>query len=325
MEKFKQAILNFNRQLTPTALTCSNLSRLKSVQPDAIVIVGMGGSGQIGDLIANLAQELKISVPVVVWKDYDLPKINFKKPLYIFISFSGNTEEILSGFSTKGGSASGGKPLLKTVVSSGGKLQLLAKKNNIPLVSFSKNGLVPRQTAGYMFYGAMQIIKAAFKNVSSPAFAKIQPKKLEAAGKNTSRLLKGKTILIYGTSQNSHLTYNWKTRLNETAKSLAFTGILPEISHNEIVPFDTRPKNLIVVFLEDSQDHPRNKKKIGLIIKLLKSRKVPILKVKLVGKSRLEKTWNSLLLADWISYYLAKSKGIKPETTKLIDQLKSQM
>lgn len=317
MNKFKQAILNFNQQLATGSLMCSNLEKLKAAKPDAIIIIGMGGSGQVGDLIINLANELKIPVPIMVWKDYDLPKSAYKNPLYIFISFSGNTEETLSGFQKI--------QELKAAICSGGKLKALAVKNNVPLTTFSPKDLAPRQAGGYMFYGAMQIIKSVFKNIKLPALTQIKPKLLEENGKKIAQELKGKIILLYAASKNSHLAYNWKTRLNETAKSLAFSGALPEMSHNEIVPFDKHSKNLIAVFLEDNQDHPRNKTKNDLIIKLLKNRGVKSLKINLQGKTNLEKTWNSLILADWVSYYLAKIKKVDPQETKLIDQLKKLM
>ncbi len=312
---FRKAILNINRQLAPAALKYANLNRLKGVKPDAVVVVGMGGSGQVGDLITNLARELKIPVPVLVWKDYGLPTLYFKKLLYILISFSGNTEETLSSLKSPG---------LKTAVCSGGQLKEWAIKNKAPLAVFSPDRLAPRQANGYMFYGAMNIIRSVFKEVRLPAL-KLNVEKLEKKGKKIARELKGKMILVYAASQNSYLAYNWKTRLNETAKSLCFSGAIPEISHNEIVPFEARPKNLIVVFLEDNQDHPRNKKKVDLIIKLLKNRGVKSLRLNLRGANRLEKTWNSLVLADWVGYHLAAIKKISPLETKLIDQLKKLM
>ena len=64
-DTFRKAILKFNEQLTPAALEYSNLNKLTGLKPDAIIVVGMGGSGQIGDLLAGLASELKIPVPVI--------------------------------------------------------------------------------------------------------------------------------------------------------------------------------------------------------------------------------------------------------------------
>lgn len=313
MDNFKKAILRFNGQLSPASLRYSNSEKLSGFKPDAIIVLGMGGSGQIGDLIAGLAPDLKIPVPVVVWKDYGVPRPVFKNPLFIFISFSGNTEEVLSGLS---------QVKNKAVVCSGGKLNELAIKNKLPMAFFPADGLAPRQASGYMFYGAMGIIKKVFPQISLPGFSGINPAALEKTGQKIARLLTNKLVLVYTASNNNFLAYNWKTRLNETAKCLAFSNSFPEISHNEIVPLETRPKNAFAVFLTDTLDSSRNRKKINLISQLFKKYGVPYLKIKLQGKNRLEKTWRSLILADWVSYHLAKIKKVDPLETKLIDWLK---
>ena len=316
MNDFKQAILRFNEQLSPTALRYFHLKKLSGFRPDAIVVLGMGGSGQIGDLIAGLAAELKIPVPVAVWKDWGLEGLILKNKLYVFISFSGNTEEVLSGFKMK---------YRVAAVCSGGKLKELAIKNNLPLALFPGDGLAPRQASGYLFYGAMGVIKKVFPKVLLPNFSKINPAALEKTGRKIASHLTNKAVLVYATSNNAHLAYNWKTRLNETAKHLAFSGSLPEMSHNEITPFEKRPKNIFAIFLIDSLDSSRNRKKINLISQLLNKYGVPNLKINLQGKTRLEKTWNGLILADWVSYHLAKIKKVDPESIKLIDQLKELM
>ncbi len=320
---FREAILRFNQQLTPAALQYSDLEKLTGLEPDAIIVVGMGGSGQIGDLIAGLARELKIPVPVIAWKDYGLPETVFKKPLYLFISFSGNTEETLSGFNTKFRNFDISKH--RAVVCSGGKLQQLAESAKTPLAIFCGDNLAPRQASGLMFYGAMKILKKAFRNIKLPDFSGLKPASLENSGKKIARHLTKKEVLVYTTSNNNHLAYNWKTRLNETAKCFAFANSIPEMSHNEIVPFEKNGRNYFALFLADSKDHPRNQKKIKLIIALLKKSGVHSLKINLSGKTRLEKTWRSLILADWVSYYLALFNRVNPQETKLIDQLKELM
>jgi glucose/mannose-6-phosphate isomerase len=323
MDNFRQAILKFNKQLTSAALQFSNLEKLSGLKTDVVIILGMGGSGQIGDLIAGLAAELKIPVPIIVWKNYGLPQITFKKPFYLFISFSGNTEETLSGFNAKFRNFDISKH--RAVVCSDGQLKRLAEETKTPLATFCGDNLVPRQASGLMFYGAMKILKTIFKAIQLPEFTSLKPSTLENQGKKIARLLTKKTILLYTTNNNNHLAYHWKTRLNETAKHLAFSGSLPEMSHNEIVPFETRPQNIFAIFLIDSLDFSRNQKKINLISQLFKKYGIRHLKINLQGKTRLEKTWNSLILADWVSYYLAKIKKVKPESTKLIDQLKKLM
>ncbi|MDP3999575.1 MAG: SIS domain-containing protein [bacterium] len=313
---FRNAILKFNEQLTPMALEYSHLNKLSGLKPDAIIVVGMGGSGQIGDLLAGLAAELKIPVPIITWKSYGLPKLTFKNPLYLFVSFSGDTEETLSGFS---------QAKDKAVICSGGALERLAEKTKTPLAIFCGDHLAPRQAGGYMFYGAIKILKAVFKKIPVSEFTGLKPSALENTGQKIARHLTKKLILLYTDNTNDFLAYNWKTRLNETAKRFAFANTIPEMGHNEIVPFGKGGRDSIAVFLADPNAHPRVQKKIRLLEKLFKKQRIQSLKIVLFGKTRLEKTWKSLILADWVSYHLAKLNKVNPLEIKLIDRLKELM
>lgn len=64
---------------------------------DNLIIQGMGGSAIGGDLLRALyADDLKIPASVV--RDYDLPAYAGPRTLYIASSYSGNTEETLTGY-----------------------------------------------------------------------------------------------------------------------------------------------------------------------------------------------------------------------------------
>ncbi|MDD5547793.1 MAG: SIS domain-containing protein [Candidatus Pacebacteria bacterium] len=312
MDNFKNSILNFNKQLTPSALQYFRMDKIKGSHPDAIIVIGMGGSGQAGFLASDLKYEVKIPVPVLVWENYGLPKTSYKKPLFIFVSFSGNTNETLSGFS---------KARLKAAVCSGGQLKKLSDKAGVPLSLLPAGNLTPRQANGLMFYGIMQIVKTVFPGSKNQSLAYLKPKSFETAGKIISRQLKNKTVLIYSSPENNHLSYIWKTNLNETAKSMCFSGTFPEMTHNEIVPLEKRPKNVIAVFLENNST-PQGKRKMGITTAIMKKNGVSSIRINLSGKNNLEKTWNSIILSQWVAYHLAEAKKINPVETKLIDQIK---
>lgn len=313
MEQFKNAITSFNTQLSAGALEYLRLDKLKNINPDAIVIIGMGGSGQIGNLITGLAAELKIPVPILIHKDYGLPGVSYKNPFYLFISFSGNTAETISGFKKITG--------LKAAVCSGGKLKELAGSSGSPAAIIPKSDMVSRQAAGYLFYGALQLIKTIFPNIKLTGYTGINPQTLEKKGSEIARNIKNKTVLVYGSRRNNHLAYIWKTNLNETAKIPAFSNSFPEITHNEITIFENNPDNIAVILLYDEKDGPRIKNTMNIFLKLLKN-KIPYIKISLEGKNRLEKTWNNVILSGWTSYFLAQSEKINPRETKFIDKIK---
>ena len=322
MDDFQKNIIEFNKQLTEKNLRTSNLHKLSGIRPDGLIIIGMGGSGLAGEVLRAVKKEIGLNLPVTNWKDYGLPEHSFKKPLYIFASFSGNTEETLSGLKNIFG---GGKKSLVAAVSSGGELGKLADNKHIPFVSFSPGSLTPRQSVGTMFYGLTKILKAAglkprIKNYSG----KIKPEKFRREGQKIAALLKDRMVLVYTDENHRHLGYIWKIKLNETAKNPAFNNVLPEMNHNEIVGFENKKIKTAAIFLK-SASRPRIEKRFKLTEKLLKEKGVRVISLNLSGKNELEKTWRTIPLADWATYYLAKLNGQSPVETKSIDKLKELM
>src|SRR5439155_18164870 len=62
---------------------------------DSIVVAGMGGSAIGADLVGGLLQDT-LRVPLVVWRDYELPAWVGPRTLVIASSYSGGTEDTLS-------------------------------------------------------------------------------------------------------------------------------------------------------------------------------------------------------------------------------------
>src|SRR5438876_9260727 len=108
----------------------------------SIIVAGMGGSAIGGDLAAALL-EGELKVPMTVHRDYGLPGYVGRDSLVIASSFSGNTEETLSGF------AEAKKRAAKLmVITTGGKLADEAKAGRLPLVTFAYKAQ-PRAAMGY--------------------------------------------------------------------------------------------------------------------------------------------------------------------------------
>lgn len=317
MEAFAQNIADFNKQLSLDEVQFYNLAALKKSQkqPDAIIVCGMGGSGTVGDLLQNLAKNARISIPIISWKDYGLPDHPYKTPLYIFVSFSGGTQETISGFLKAKG--------LKGAISGGGRLTELAKKAGVALAGFNQNQLVPRQANGVMLYGALGLIKATMPGTYTPDFSKkIKPLAWEEAGRRLADRLAGKLILVYTASRHRPLGYFWKINFNETAKTPAFHNALPEMNHNEIVGFELKPENIAAIFLEDPDEDQIHQKRFAITDKILKKFGTKTLTVKLKGANDFAKTFNAMVLAEWTSYHLAQLHGVNPKATKIIEEIK---
>lgn len=310
--------LEFSRK----SITSKRLAALrKGVRPDGIVVIGMGGSGLAGDLLVHFSRSLKLTVPVLVWKDYGVPETPFKHPLYAFVSFSGTTEEVLSGLSLL--LARRSKPLIG-VVTTGGPLRDLAEREKLPLVTFETHGLTPREAVGYTYTGLIELLRAKIPMAPVPGLpvSRLPAKKLEKQGRVLAGHLLHSIPLIYTTTAYRAVGYIWKINVNETGKHPAFTATMPEASHNEITGLEKTPFPLTALFLEDPGAPARLSRKIAILRGLLAKEGVRTLSVPLVGKTLEERTWNSVVLSHFTALALAELSRKDPRATRLIDAMK---
>ncbi|MEK7066656.1 MAG: SIS domain-containing protein, partial [Patescibacteria group bacterium] len=159
----------------------------------------------------------------------------------------------------------------------------------------------------------------------------LNPEAFEEAGQELANILFDKISLVYSALENSALGYIWKIKLNETGKVPAFCNSLPELDHNEIVGFDnlTSSKKLKndfhAIFLQTGDEHPRILRRIDLTKKLLESRSIPVSILASAGETKLEKTFNSIILADWTSFYIAKLNNVDPDRVDIVEELKRSL
>ncbi|MFA5393765.1 MAG: bifunctional phosphoglucose/phosphomannose isomerase [Candidatus Ratteibacteria bacterium] len=308
---------------------------LKS-KKDAVGILfsGLGGSAICGDLVRDAFLN-NLQAPVFTNRDYHLPAWVNRKTLAILISYSGNTEETLEAYRE----ARRRKTALG-IVSSGGKLSEMAKKDRVPLITVPA-GHPPRTALGYLFFGALALLSSAdILNIPEKCFSElIQTIRKTAADndpqnsfdKNPARrlaaALKNTIPVIYSAGFLSGTATRWKTQLEENSKNLAFTGNLPEMNHNEVVgwnnPVETL-KRLSVIFLRDREDEPQVKKRFAITAGLLQPRRF-FGEVESKSNNRLARLFSLIVFGDWVSYYLALENKADPTPVERITQLKKQL
>lgn len=319
----RDMIIQFPKQFSfdPKVENKGNLVRKRKY-----VVGGMGGSGLPGELLSSYYKEHEI----VLYRDYGIPETSRKKLReygFIAVSYSGNTEETLDFFLE----AKRNKfPL--AALTTGGKLLDEAMRWGIPFVRIPSTGIQPRMALGYMLLGLMKIMGDT-KGISEiqKLGKTLKPKMYEAFGQKLASFLQKKIPIIYSSRTNSIIGYIWKIKLNETGKIPAFQHVFPELNHNEMTSFDrqTRTKeiseNFCFIFLEDTEDHPRIQKRMGITKKLFKDRGLEVISVKLEGKSRWQKVFQSILLADWVSLSLATTYQVEAEQVPMVEELKKLM
>lgn len=291
-----------------------------------ILICGMGGSGISGDIVAVLYPELEI----IVNKDYQIPGYIDKKTFAILVSYSGNTEETLSNYRDlrKNG-------ISIAVISSNGEL---LNKKALLKVQIPK-GLPPRGALGYLFTPIPFILyKTGLKKknpeqilIKTALFLRKQAKLLEKQGKVLAQIISGKMPIIYADSNAfGVVAKRWQCQLNENSKILCHTNIIPEMNHNEIVglgkPTELN-KNTIIIFLNDPKGFSRNKLRARIIKQILKNeiRGLKFIDINPGGRNLLEQMFWTIMLGDFLSFYLAVNTGTDPMPVKRIDYLKQKL
>ncbi len=315
-----EAIKNFAKQLkfNPKIENKTNFKKYKK-----FLICGMGGSHLAGDLLKILNPELDL----IVHSDYGLPELsekNFQKRLVIISSYSGNTEEIIDGFNT---AKTRGLPII--VIASGGKLIELAKQNSVAYIELPDTGIQARSALGFSLVAMLKataqkdLLKAA-KELSKT----LKPTDFEQPGKALAEKLRGFVPVIYSSSANYPIAYNWKIKFNETGKIPAFCNALPELNHNEMTGFDVNDQSKFLsekfyfILLQDGSDRPENIKRMQMLRQLYQQKNLKTETVELIGQNKLEKIFSSLLLADWAAFYTAKNYGLEPEQVPMVEEFK---
>ena len=301
-----------------------------------VVIAGMGGSAIGGDLLTAYTTPL-ISVPVVVWRDYDLPAFaSGLETLVIASSHSGNTEETLSAF--KKGREKGVQLI---AITTGGELAGQAEKHGVPLWHFDHGG-PPRAAVGYSF-GLLLAVLARLHLISDPADEVLsaveamrrQQKKLRAevpVVKNTAKRIAGQLIgrwaTIVGPGLLAPVARRWRTRISELAKAAAHFEEIPEADHNMVAgvfqPESFLPSTM-VIFMRGSHVHPRNLLRVEATCDVLMLEGLGTMIVEAKGETRLAQQWTSLHLGDYSAFYLAMAYGVDPTPVSVIEGLKGAL
>ncbi len=338
--EFERHTSQFSRQLGYRGLFPSRLDALRGASFDGVVFLGIGGSALPAEIVRNVREEIGLAVPLVTWRDYGLPARasqwqaglpaknpeHMRRPLFIVVSFSGNTAETLSSLRGLLARLKGASRRRVAIVTAGGALLNTATEKKIPLVRFDADGLAPRQGTGRMFYSIAAILRAArLIPRPAPTFTHLSSGAFRAQGLRLARAARNRLVVIYTRASAEFIGYLWKIRCNENAKTPAFNNIIPEIDHNEIVGFERKQFLVAAIFLEEREFGKALSRQIDITKKILSRYRVKPVTVALRGNTLLEKTWNAVMLADWFSYFLAREHGVDPMEIHVINELKKEL
>ena len=301
-----------------------------------IVFTGLGGSAIGADLIRSYTAD-EIKVPIIVNRNYTLPKFIDERTLLFVSSYSGNTEETLSAYEI--GKSKKARIL---TISSNGQLEGLARKDGIDFVKIP-TGFPPRCALGYSFVPPLMVLcKLGFignKSNEIDEMADILSRLKNELGVDTlsdsniakkiALTLHRKFPVIYGSNDHVDVAVTrWRGEFAENSKHLASSHFFPEMNHNEIVGWDFPSELLnqfVVIFLRDTGDHKRVAKRMDITKEILDKKGIKTLEVISQGRGLLSRIISLIYIGDMVSFYLAVLNGIDPMPVERITYLKKKL
>lgn len=273
-----------------------------------IYVCGMGGSALPGMIANTLNNE------IILIRDYHISNLK-KEDTVIIISYSGNTEEMLSCH----------RDTLRVgcetiIISSGGRLEE-NKLSSAKIIKLPK-GHQPRAALPIMFFALFAILKEN-NLVKESAKLELDIPNIEENAKNLMITSENKTIIIYSSPKLFPAAYRWKTQLNENAKEHAFCNMFSELCHNELEAWNANQKFHLVLITEE-KEYSRMQKRMDLVKKAAKNSGASITHLKLKG-DYLKALFQAIILGDFFSFYRALDKGIDPSPVNVIEDFKKEM
>ncbi len=322
-------------------------------RPRAIVVLGMGGSGIAGDVLAAVCGT-ECAVPIVVVKGYTLPGWVSATDLVCGVSCSGTTEETLSAF----GEAQRRGCRLLGVGSIDSPLSFIAEQGRGPFVPVRPAGRLPRAMAWGL---SVPLLLAA----AQLGLVDVTPDALEAAavrldeiaalcrpaseafvnpGKELALAFSDTLPMAWGCSPIASVAATrFVSQWSENAKLPAIAAPMPEANHNLVVSFDgpygsrgagadifadpqdTAGRLRLLLLRDPADEHPQVMRRAEASKDIAENRGVPITELFTAGQSRLERLASLLVLIDYASVYTALGLGIDPTPIAAIQDLKARV
>lgn len=294
-----------------------------------IVLCGLGGSALPSEVLMDAFAD-ELTAPMRVWRQYGLPRRVDAHTLLIVSSFSGNTEETLSGIE---GIAPDARNVV--VITAGGRLEELARERQYPLIVIptkdEPQGFQPRSAFGFIVtYLARVLHGAGLMKDPAPRLREardfLRTLDLNGEAADLASWLDDRIPVIY--TDDAHMmsvARITKIKFNENAKRPAFFNAFPELNHNEMIGFREPLGKFGVLYFHDPESHPRIHQRFEVMQDVFAREQIHNVAFRswtMPGSSRIERVFAALMFADLCSYSTALLAGLDPTPVLLVENFK---
>jgi glucose/mannose-6-phosphate isomerase len=305
---------------------------------DAVVVLGIGGSGVAGDAVQAVV-EPRLGVPFRTIKSYGpLPDWMGRNTLVFAVSYSGSTEETVAATE-----AAQDRGCRIVTLSSGGALTELAANRGLAHVRIPR-GLQPRASLGFL---TLPVLAVLVKMGVVPELQDDVDETIEVlsdlgerchrkrpANDNPAKALAlslcGKIPVVYGgLGVGGVAAYRFKCDLNEYGKSPAFCNVAPELDHNEIVGWkllaELTAPHFVNVLIVDPQEDSRLAMRHSIRRRLIENALPECREVAAEGLSSLARLFSVIMVTQLSAIYLALAYEVDPGPVQVITKMKEQL
>ena len=305
-------------------------------EPRRLAVGAMGGSAIAADLSADLYCD-RLPHPLLVVRDYQWPAWARSETLVLLSSYSGNTEETLSLYE-----AARAAQMPRAAITSGGTLAEWCLRDGVPLATVP--GGAPPRAALFGSWVALTGFLFGLGWISDPApLWRDAARTLRAgaarlggtvaerdnAAKRLARDLHGRRLHVYaGSAGLGAAATRFRNQLNENAKLLGHSALIPELNHNEIVGWElalAAHRDAAVVMLRDDEESAPVAKRCDLTAEFVAAKGATVHEVRGTGAGRLERLASLVQCCDFVSLYLALLSGTDPTPVRSIDEFKRRL
>lgn len=322
----KTLVEGFTKQLQEALDIANSAVLTKKNNIQNIVVTGLGGSGIGGTILSELIQN-ECPIPVIINKDYFLPKFVDSNSLVIISSYSGNTEETLSAMKQ-----AIDKNAQIVCVTSGGEVHAIADKYNFDTIIIP-GGHPPRSCIGYSLIQLFKIVqfngfvKTDLLNQVQTSINLLDEEKeaIKVEATIIAKKLVNKIPVIYSLGSCEGAAVRFRQQINENSKMLCWHHTLPEMNHNELVGWTEKNDSLAVVTFRTSFDYERTIRRYDLCKSIFSKYSHSVTDITAKGISKVEQFMYLINIGDWISCYIADLKNIDATEVNVITNLKNEL
>jgi glucose/mannose-6-phosphate isomerase len=320
------------------ALSCREAAPLEPpvASPDLVAAGAMGGSAIAADLTAALHAD-RLPRPILRVRDYRWPACVTAASLAVLSSYSGATEETLALYRE-----AGRRGVPRVAITTGGRLGEWCARDGVSWAKLPA-GMPPR-AALFASWVTWTHLLHGLGWIDDPAPAWREAAHRLAAlnlewgpsvpeprnpAKRLARELEGRFVFIYcGSERLGPVATRVRNQLNENAKLLGHSAVVPELNHNEIVGWEQRgplADRTAVLLLRDPEDPPEVAARLAITAEYVIAQGGQVSEIGGFAGERLARMASMVLFGDYLSLYLALLNGVDPTPIASIDAFKRRL